>query len=127
MLERIHPEVAVIEVGAGNRYGHPNPDTLAALPGTIRDTGGGMTTSVGRLRPEPALERGWYVSFAGNVTYPKNEHLRRAVAPRAGRVGRAEVEPEIEVFLAGLEHHQFVIAAERRQPAAAGNLSSLPW
>jgi competence protein ComEC len=31
LLERIHPEVAVIEVGAGNRYGHPNPDTLATL------------------------------------------------------------------------------------------------
>ena len=28
-------------------------------------------------------ERGWFMSFAGNVTYPKNEHLRRAasVAP----------------------------------------------
>jgi TatD DNase family protein len=25
---------------------------------------------------EPALERGWYVSFAGNVTYPKAEELR---------------------------------------------------
>ena len=28
----------------------------------------------------PALERGWYVSFAGNVTYPKAEELRRAAA-----------------------------------------------
>jgi TatD DNase family protein len=27
-----------------------------------------------------ALERGWYVSFAGNVTYPKAEALRRAAA-----------------------------------------------
>jgi TatD DNase family protein len=28
-------------------------------------------------------ERGWFMSFAGNVTYPKNEHLRQAasVAP----------------------------------------------
>jgi TatD DNase family protein len=25
---------------------------------------------------EPALERGWYVSFAGNVTYPKASELR---------------------------------------------------
>jgi TatD DNase family protein len=24
--------------------------------------------------------RGWWMSFAGNVTYPKNEHLRRAAA-----------------------------------------------
>ena len=28
----------------------------------------------------PALERGWYVSFAGNVTYPKAEELRAAAA-----------------------------------------------
>ena len=29
------------------------------------------------------MERGWFLSFAGNVTYPKNEHLRQAasVAP----------------------------------------------
>jgi TatD DNase family protein len=27
---------------------------------------------------EPALERGWYVSFAGNVTYPKATELREA-------------------------------------------------
>ena len=27
---------------------------------------------------EPALERGWYVSFAGNVTYPKAPELRDA-------------------------------------------------
>jgi len=30
---------------------------------------------------EPALERGWYVSFAGNVTYP-NAHELRAAARR---------------------------------------------
>jgi TatD DNase family protein len=29
---------------------------------------------------EPALERGWFVSFAGNVTYPKAEDLRVAAA-----------------------------------------------
>ena len=29
---------------------------------------------------EPALERGWYVSFAGNVTYPKARALRWAAA-----------------------------------------------
>ena len=28
----------------------------------------------------PALERGWYVSFAGNVTYPKAGDLREAAA-----------------------------------------------
>ena len=25
-------------------------------------------------------ERGWFLSFAGNITYPKNEHLREAAA-----------------------------------------------
>jgi len=29
---------------------------------------------------EPALEHGWYVSFAGNVTYPKAPELRWAAA-----------------------------------------------
>jgi TatD DNase family protein len=29
---------------------------------------------------EPALEHGWYVSFAGNVTYPKAPELREAAA-----------------------------------------------
>jgi TatD DNase family protein len=29
---------------------------------------------------EPALERGWFVSFAGNVTYPKATELRWAAA-----------------------------------------------
>jgi competence protein ComEC len=29
----VRPEVALISVGAGNRYGHPTPDTLAALHG----------------------------------------------------------------------------------------------
>jgi TatD DNase family protein len=26
------------------------------------------------------VQRGWFLSFAGNVTYPKNEHLREAAA-----------------------------------------------
>ena len=34
---------------------------------------------------EPALERGWYVSFAGNVTYPKAPELREAARARARR------------------------------------------
>jgi TatD DNase family protein len=29
---------------------------------------------------EPALDRGWYVSFAGNVTFPKAPELREAAA-----------------------------------------------
>jgi TatD DNase family protein len=36
---------------------------------------------------EPALEHGWYVSFAGNVTYPKAPELRWAAArARADRI-----------------------------------------
>jgi competence protein ComEC len=31
VLERLRPRVAAIEVGAGNRYGHPAPETLNAL------------------------------------------------------------------------------------------------
>ena len=31
-------------------------------------------------RAEEAVERGWHVSFAGNVTYPKSEELRSAAA-----------------------------------------------
>lgn len=31
-------------------------------------------------RAEEAVERGWHVSFAGNVTYPKSEELRAAAA-----------------------------------------------
>ena len=30
-LERVRPEIAAIEVGADNTYGHPTPSTLAAL------------------------------------------------------------------------------------------------
>lgn len=31
LLERLQPQVAAIEVGRGNSYGHPRPSTLAAL------------------------------------------------------------------------------------------------
>jgi competence protein ComEC len=31
VLQRLHPQVAAIEVGAGNAYGHPSPPTIAAL------------------------------------------------------------------------------------------------
>jgi competence protein ComEC len=31
MLERTDPELAAIEVGRGNTYGHPAPSTLTAL------------------------------------------------------------------------------------------------
>jgi TatD DNase family protein len=41
---------------------------------------------------EPALERGWYVSFAGNVTYPKAPELREAAA----RVPRERILAETD-------------------------------
>jgi competence protein ComEC len=34
LLQRLTPEVAAIEVGRGNRYGHPAPATIAELRGT---------------------------------------------------------------------------------------------
>jgi competence protein ComEC len=33
LAQAVRPEVALISVGAGNRYGHPTPETLAALGG----------------------------------------------------------------------------------------------
>ena len=33
LVDVVRPEVALISVGAGNRYGHPTPETLAALSG----------------------------------------------------------------------------------------------
>jgi len=53
-------------------------DTLAALRGF-----GGTVILHCFSSPvllEPALERGWYCSFAGNVTYPKAPELRQAAA-----------------------------------------------
>jgi competence protein ComEC len=35
VLERLRPKVAAIEVGAGNSYGHPTPETLAALRAAV--------------------------------------------------------------------------------------------
>ena len=33
MVQAVRPEAALISAGAGNRYGHPTPETLAALQG----------------------------------------------------------------------------------------------
>ena len=61
--------------------------------GERRHGGGARSTSTGRssctASPsptllEPALERGYYVSFAGNVTYPKAAALRDAAARGPG-------------------------------------------
>jgi TatD DNase family protein len=47
-------------------------------------------SSPGLLRP--ALERGYYVSFAGNVTYPKAEELREAARAVPGELLLAETD-----------------------------------
>jgi TatD DNase family protein len=53
-------------------------DTLAVLAGATGIVVLHCFSSAALL--EPALERGWYVSFAGNVTYPKAAPLREAAA-----------------------------------------------
>ena len=55
-------------------------DTVAALrelPGDVRVV---LHCFSSAALLEPALEYGWYVSFAGNVTYPKARELRWAAA-----------------------------------------------
>jgi TatD DNase family protein len=51
-------------------------DTLATLAGFGGTVVLHCFSSPGLF--EPALERGWYISFAGNVTYPKAPELREA-------------------------------------------------
>jgi TatD DNase family protein len=69
---------------------HAEADTLA----TLLRTGGTVIlhcfSSPALL--EPALEHGWYVSFAGNVTYPKAPELREA----ARRVSRDRILAETD-------------------------------
>jgi competence protein ComEC len=56
VLQRLRPQVAAIEVGADNSYGHPTPETLAALRATVphvyrtdRDGTVTLTVEEGRL------------------------------------------------------------------------------
>lgn len=54
LLDRIRPRLAVISVGADNPYGHPTPETLAALaahdvPALRTDLDGTIEIDVGRL------------------------------------------------------------------------------
>ena len=51
LLSRLRPRVAAIEVGVGNSYGHPAPETLSALRGAVphvyrTDLDGTVTLSV---------------------------------------------------------------------------------
>jgi competence protein ComEC len=47
LLERLRPQIAAIEVGEENRYGHPAPSTLealnAAVPTVLRTDRDGTT------------------------------------------------------------------------------------
>jgi len=65
-------------------------DTLDALAGFDGTVILHCFSSRGLL--EPALERGWYVSFAGNVTYPNAPELRDAAARVTGSRLLAETD-----------------------------------
>ena len=55
-------------------------DTVAALRGLPGDVRVVLHCFSSSSLLEPALEHGWFVSFAGNVTYPKASDLRWAAA-----------------------------------------------
>jgi TatD DNase family protein len=55
-------------------------DTVAALSELLEDVPVVLHCFSSEQLLEPALAHGWYVSFAGNVTYPKAHGLRWAAA-----------------------------------------------
>jgi TatD DNase family protein len=55
-------------------------DTAAVLAGLSADTSVVLHCFSSPALLEPALEHGWYVSFAGSVTYPNAADLRAAAA-----------------------------------------------
>jgi competence protein ComEC len=62
VLDRLKPQAAAIEVGKGNSYGHPTPETLkalhAAVPHVYRtDQDGTVTLTVDGARMGVATER----------------------------------------------------------------------
>jgi competence protein ComEC len=62
VLARLRPQVAAIEVGAGNSYGHPAPETLKALHGRVphvyrTDEDGTVTISATRGALSVSTER----------------------------------------------------------------------
>jgi len=62
LFAAVHPRIAVVSVGAGNRYGHPNPVTLRMLGrrGTlvVRTDSGGDTAIVASDTGPRAITRG---------------------------------------------------------------------
>jgi competence protein ComEC len=62
LLERLRPVAAVIPVGAGNRYGHPHPATMAALRAAVprvyrTDRNGDVTLTLRAAGPGIGSER----------------------------------------------------------------------
>jgi competence protein ComEC len=62
LLERLEPRAAVIEVGARNRYGHPDPATVATLRRSVphvyrTDRDGEVTVTLGAGGPRVVAER----------------------------------------------------------------------
>lgn len=74
------------QVGLAEALGKPlvvhtraaDEETLDVLRGLAPDTRVVLHCFSSTALLEPALESGWYVSFAGNVTYPKAPELRWA-------------------------------------------------
>ncbi len=57
-LDRVRPRIAVISCGVGNRYGHPSPETVAALAArgiTVYRTDRDGAVVVDARRPPPAV------------------------------------------------------------------------
>jgi TatD DNase family protein len=63
---------------------HAEQDTLAVLESLPSGVGVVLHCFSSPLLLEAAVERRWYVSFAGNVTYPRAPELRAAAAAVAG-------------------------------------------
>jgi competence protein ComEC len=65
LLQRLRPQVAAIEVGAHNLYGHPKPSTLGALHAQVprvyrtdRDGTVQLTVRAGRMTIRTGVARG---------------------------------------------------------------------
>lgn len=75
------PLIIHVRDGAGTEDGQAVADTFELLASEAEGIDVILHCfSAGPLRAAEAVTRGWYVSFAGNVTYPKSGALREAAA-----------------------------------------------